>query len=195
MKTLYFEGAGCVPRGDVENCRIRTAFKNNAGVNIYLEMSGVEVHEKSPKSHKAFTNCGFVDYFFEITENGEKYYQKMPMFEYSKAGILEYVNKNFNCSFEDIKITDIFYGYFVHKDGGGYNLIENHSFDDERADKARAAYNKVDMRVRELLNEKYSKVSLMAITEDSVTVRCYASDQVMERAGLNPKQRLFTESF
>ena len=27
-KTLYFEGAGCVPRNDVENCRIRTAFTN-----------------------------------------------------------------------------------------------------------------------------------------------------------------------
>ena len=36
-KTLYFEGAGCVPCNDVENCRIRTAFTNKDGKKIYIE--------------------------------------------------------------------------------------------------------------------------------------------------------------
>ena len=35
-KVLYFEGAGCVPCNDVENCRIRTAFTNNEGEKVYI---------------------------------------------------------------------------------------------------------------------------------------------------------------
>lgn len=34
-KTLYFEGAGCVPCNDVENCRIRRGFWHDGG---YLTM-------------------------------------------------------------------------------------------------------------------------------------------------------------
>jgi len=34
-KPLFFEGAGCVERGELENCRIRTAFTNDKGV-IYV---------------------------------------------------------------------------------------------------------------------------------------------------------------
>ena len=45
-KTLYFEGAGCVPRGEVENCRIRAAFTNDNGEKNYLEMNGMEVSGK-----------------------------------------------------------------------------------------------------------------------------------------------------
>ena len=36
-KVLYFEGAGCVPCNDVENCRIRTAFTNKEGKKVYIE--------------------------------------------------------------------------------------------------------------------------------------------------------------
>jgi len=42
VKTLYFECAGCVPCGEVENCRIRTAFHNDEGKAIYLEVTGNE---------------------------------------------------------------------------------------------------------------------------------------------------------
>lgn len=38
MKTLYFEGAGGVPRSDLENCRIRTAFHLDDGMPLYLEI-------------------------------------------------------------------------------------------------------------------------------------------------------------
>ncbi len=41
-KTLYFEGAGwdgCKAEYNGVNCRIRTAFHNNDGRMIYLELS------------------------------------------------------------------------------------------------------------------------------------------------------------
>lgn len=45
-KTLYFEGAGCVPCNDVENCRIRTAFTNKEGKKIYIEFLSGYKHTK-----------------------------------------------------------------------------------------------------------------------------------------------------
>lgn len=40
-KILYFEGAGMegTQKNDVENCRIRTAFTNDLGEKIYLEVT------------------------------------------------------------------------------------------------------------------------------------------------------------
>lgn len=200
MKILYFEAAGCVPRGDVENCRIRTAFVNDEGKQIYLELSGIEVTKTMHESFKVFTNAGFVDHCFKITEdkpNDDENKHRLPCernehFEYSKDGILEFVNDVLNCSFAEVIICDSFYGYHVHKDGGGYNFIEQYDFDDERADKARAAFERLDMSLRKQLNSKYSKISLVGITENSVIAKCYASDEEMSKAGLNPRQRFFT---
>jgi len=62
MKTLYFEGAGSATRGNMENCRIRTAFHSDNGESIYLEMSGVEVTKNSPKCIQMHTYAGFVDH-------------------------------------------------------------------------------------------------------------------------------------
>lgn len=42
MKTLYFEGAGCIPANDVENCRIRTAFTNKAGHSDVYDKATIE---------------------------------------------------------------------------------------------------------------------------------------------------------
>ena len=51
-KTLYFEGAGCVPRGDLENCRIRTAFHLDNGKRVYLEISGFEADSRYKGKYK-----------------------------------------------------------------------------------------------------------------------------------------------
>lgn len=55
-KTLYFEGAGCVPCGEVENCRIRTAFRDADGRAIYLEITSIEVTKHTSKMYKHFRN-------------------------------------------------------------------------------------------------------------------------------------------
>lgn len=196
-KVLFFEGAGCAERGDVENCRIRTAFTNDNGDRFYLELSGFEVHKWTPDYLKHFQNVGHIDYCYQLGKEGEKLRADIERlnFEYSKAGILAFVNQQIGCSFDEIKITDTFYGYRVHREKGGYNFMEDFNFDEERAAAARSAYKRIDMRIREQLGERYSKISLESIDNDGIRVRCYASDQSMWKHGLDPKQRIFTEKF
>lgn len=196
VKVLFFEGAGCVPRGDVENCRIRTAFANDEGKRFYLELWGVEVTKKSPERYKGFANAGVVDYCYELAEDGEKVLADIERrtFEYSKQGILQFVNETLHCSFDEIKVTDSFDGYRVHKDGG-CNFMEDFIYNPVKADKARLAFDKTDKEIRAKLCEKYSKIQLLSIEDDAITVRCYASDLSMETHGMNPAQRVFTVKF
>lgn len=194
IKTLWFEGAGWAERGDVSNCRIRTAFKNDKGDRFYLELTGTEVHEKTIERFKVYRNAGFVDYCYQITEDGDKILPDIERknFEYSMAGILDFVNIELGCSFDAIKIADCFYQYHVHAGKGGYNYMEDHTFDDAHATAARNAFDRVDHKIREQLGEKYSKISLESIEKDHITVRCYASDKSMREHGLNPEHRIFT---
>lgn len=153
MKRLFFEGAGCVPRGDVENCRIRTAFINDDGDTVYLELSGFETNKYTQKMFSQFENVAFVDHCY-IHSDGDsirRYDLGKVKFEYCKEEILNFVNGYLHCSFEKIIITDEFDGYRVHKDRGGYNLMDDFSYNPVRAEKARQAFNKIDMQVREQL--------------------------------------------
>lgn len=194
VKVLFFEGAGCAERGDLENCRIRTAFRNDEGKAFYLELSGIESYKKMPERWRAFQNIGFVDYCYELGKDGEKLRADIEdhNFEYSKQNILDFVNMELGCSFTDIVIADMFYGYRVHKDGGGYNFMEDHDWDVEKAHAARQAYFDLDMKIRKQLGEKYSKISLWEIGFDSITVRCYASDKSMRDHGMDPDNRFIT---
>ena len=199
-KVLYFEGAGCVPRGDVENCRIRTAFTNDAGEAIYLELSGTEVSKTMHESFKKYNNVAFVDHCHYIVNDNESYnndcnehrlfdIERKVNFEYTKNGILNFVNEYLNCSFTQVIILDSFDRYRVHKERGGYNFIEDYEYKPKFAERARAAYNKIDYEIRERLGEKYSKIGLYDISDYGIVVRCYASDKAMQAAGMNPKQR------
>lgn len=199
VKVLFFEGAGCVERGDVENCRIRTAFKNDEGVKIYLELLGTEVTRNSPVRWHQYTNAGYVDYCYELYDDGYsdaiRFDIESKNFEYSKQGILDFVNQELGCSFTDICVTDCFYGYHVHRPKGRYTLMDDYAFDHEKAAAARKAYDKIDKEIREKLGEKYSKISLHELGEDSITVRCYASDKSMIEHGMDPLKRYITVKF
>lgn len=194
VKVLFFEGAGCAERGDLENCRIRTAFRNDDGKAFYLELSGFEKHKWTPDYLKHFENVGHIDYCYELGNDGEKLRADIEKknFEYSRQSILDFVNREMGCSFTDIVIADMFYDYRVHKDGGGYNFMEDHDWNVEKAHAARQAYFDLDMKIRKQLGEKYSKISLCEIGSDSITVRCYASDKSMLAHGMDPKNRFIT---
>jgi hypothetical protein len=99
--------------------------------------------------------------------------------DYTKEGITQWINDNLNCDFDTIQVLDMFYGYRVHAEHRQYNLIDNHPVDHELASKRREAYNSVDMEYRQLLNEKYSKISLNEMSDNSITIRCYASDKAL----------------
>jgi hypothetical protein len=194
VKVLFFEGAGCAERGDLENCRIRTAFRNDEGKGFYLELSGFEKHKWTPDYLKHFENVGHIDYCYELGKDGEKLRADIERknFEYSKQSILDFVNREMGCSFTDIVIADMFYDYRVHKNGGGYNFMEDHDWNVEKAHAVRQAFFDIDMKIRKQLGEKYSKISLCEIGTDTITVRCYASDKSMLDHGMDPKNRFIT---
>lgn len=122
--TLLLEGAGAVPRGGLSNCRIRTAFTNDAGKQVYFEAQGVSKPPKGDRYRKAFADIpwedyGSTDFAFEITGQyddinerrlPQQQYAGRPVdvgeFPYTRQGLLDYVNRQFGCSFDDVKIVN-----------------------------------------------------------------------------------------
>lgn len=197
-KTLYFEGAGCVPRGDVANCRIRTAFRNDRGTLFYLELIGVEVNRWTSPELRCYQTIGTVEHCYAISygENENNFdrdkIERKVNYEYSEAGILRMINDKLCCSFTDIFVGDSFDGYRVHGPNHTVIPMEDYPWNPEKAQRAREAYNKIDMEIREKLNEKYSKVGLYELGEDTMTVRCYADERKLAAADID--NRLFTVS-
>ena len=119
MKVLKFEGAGCVPTNDVENCRIRTTFKNDRGEEIYLEMNGHNSHSNSPGHVGKFH--GFISHLFFTKDVQSNYSPELSdkskyVFEYSKQNILRFINRELNCSFDTIEILNEGYDGFKDQD-------------------------------------------------------------------------------
>lgn len=147
MKTLYFEGAGCVPRGDLENCRIRTAFTLDNGKKVYLEIMGFEVTKHTAAIYAGLTNVTYIDYCFYITgdkddcqknriyEEDGKTIERQKHFEYNRENLLAFVN-SLGASFDAVEILPDLAGYRVHKDGGGYNYGDEFYYDRERTAQA-----------------------------------------------------------
>jgi len=154
-RILYFEGAGCEGTNvnDVENCRIRTAFKTDDGREFYLElMSGYENYRPNeipwnlygiPRQKKEcgwsdyiqFRNMIIVDFCFEIHNgNGDcnnfrhEIERKRTSLPYTKANILRLVNENLNCSFTEVVILPWLSGYGVHSGDPKrkYNLMDDY---------------------------------------------------------------------
>lgn len=74
-KVLWFEGAGCVKVNDVPNCRIRTAFVNDEGRWVYLEILSATISKEHAKSlageagWKVGDEYAYVDAAFYITDD------------------------------------------------------------------------------------------------------------------------------
>lgn len=218
MKTLFFEGAGCVPRGDVENCRIRTAFYNKEGRAIYLELSGIERNKYTAKSLACYDNIGFVDYCHYITEDlddcNHSRAREVPTgllierkhYEYSKQGILEFVNDILFCDFDDIKICDLFDGYRVHRDTHDrfgnriceiktgfdkYNFMETFPYHPELSEARRDAFNKYDEIYKSRTGRKYSILSVSNFDDQSMTLQSYANKEKLREAELPRSMTLY----
>ena len=120
-KTLYFEGAGCVPCGQVENCRIRTMFHDLEGRRIYFEATGSDVTKNTPADHRHFDTLGFVHHCHYCTgEADEENHQILnhTVFNYTHAGILALVN-SLGCDFDQIVVLPNLAGYRVFNEGTG----------------------------------------------------------------------------
>lgn len=139
MKTLFFEGAGCVPCGEVENCRIRTVFRNNKGDPIYVEIIGFEVREKKG----SVSYVGWIDACFYVRGDGENENIKTKRnIEYTRNGILSFVN-SLGCSFDKVMILPWLSGYCVFNGDGGYNFGDEFIYNAEltaRAEEIKAYF-------------------------------------------------------
>jgi hypothetical protein len=195
MKILYFEGVGMdyeqnnLNQSDVLNHRIRTSFYNNDSEQIYLELSNTYMRDKKGKATEKMGT--WIDFCFKVSkEKGEdimyheifdrtKEHLELAKMDYTKENITNWINENLNCSFDTIEVLDDFHGYRVHGDNKQYKLMEEHSINHELAKKRKEAYNKVNEEYKKLTNSKYSVISLLDMDNDSITVRCHASDKAL----------------
>lgn len=138
MKTLYFEGAGCVPRGDLENCRIRTAFSLDNGDKVYLEISSSEYTKHSPQIYKGLKNPAHIDHLYFVKGYDERvmaYEKNGFVFDYNRKNLLKFVN-SLGASFDEVVILPDLAGYRVHKHGGGHNFADEFEYNEDRTKQA-----------------------------------------------------------
>jgi hypothetical protein len=122
MKTLVFEGAGMSNTGgnDVTNCRLRTRIQNNNGRIIYLEIGGHKTSKYTPKDYQRYNVLGYVDFCFYNDKEADAKSNYSPElthithlhYEYTQRNIIDLVNTNLNCSFDNMEIKDD--GLYVH---------------------------------------------------------------------------------
>ena len=194
-KILLFEGAGMninEEGSDIGNYRIRTSFINNDGDQIYLELGG---NVQNCKTAKRFCWYTHVDHAFNISESTDENKSRIKLNNtffkgYSKEDLTKYINENFNCNFDTIEVLNRFEGYRVHGDDGLYNLMENHTVNRKRTIARSEAYNKIDMEIREKLGEKYSKINLDCMDDESITIRCYTYEKDLHKIGMDKDNRL-----
>lgn len=175
---LYFEGAGCNyspnEKSDIGNYRIRTAFKNNEGKLIYLEMcAGFIYNEKHKKQIERYFL--YIDFCFYITggeddcNNSRIYFNRQDLrnnYNYSKEDILKWVNKNLNCSFDTVEVLPDLAGYKVHGDNKTYNLMENYIHKPELIQKREEIY-KYFYDLEKSEGKQYPNFSLWVDDKDS----------------------------
>lgn len=162
-KTLYFEGAGCVARADVPNCRIRTAFHLDNGIPVYLEISGMETTRCAAPVYRKFKNYGIINHLHYASSScgdDRRDFGIDPCyaFEYTMDNILSLVN-SLGASFDAVEVLPNLAGYRVHANKGGYNFGDEFRPDADLI----AARQRVDSHIREkeiARGEKYPCYSL-----------------------------------
>lgn len=218
-KTLYFEGAGCVPCNDVENCRIRTAFTNKEGKKIYIEFLSGYKHTKveygkngrklkHPKmvSENGYLSCDFCYY---ITDNPEiddcnksrlrcECNSEIEKVKYTKENILAFVNQHCNADFDEIVVLDNLAGYRVHRDNGKYNTPERYNFGDvfnydaELTRKRREKVEKMKKEFCALFNQKYDNTSYY-IENGELIVKINVSERDLQESGWTKGRKFVVE--
>ena len=199
-KVLYFEGAGSnnvEGINDVENCRIRTAFTNNEGKKIYLEiLSGCGAN----------IGKGFIDSCHYITSdpkeddcnNHRLSCERKIHIKYTREDILNFVNKYCNCDFDEVKTLNSLSGYEVFnnikdKDNkfNNYNYGDEFEYNYELHQKRLNKAKEIDNKLKKDFNSKYSVCSIYCSSENNnkIHVHIYASDEKMNEAGY--KERNF----
>lgn len=208
-KVLYFEGAGCVPAGEVANCRIRTAFTNDDEKKIYIELLSYTVEAIDHKKWKRYseyevgTVLGFCDYCHYITDDpsvddcNESCLpcERKKQFIYTYEGIKNFINENCNASFDEIVVLDNLAGYRVFNISGKYNTSETYNYGDtfvydaELTKKRITKVAELSEHFKQIFNERYDNTSYY-IENGVLTVCLNVSEEVRKKAGYT--NRCFT---
>ncbi|SDX94407.1 hypothetical protein [Thermoactinomyces sp. DSM 45892] len=198
MRILYFEGVGnpfsSEVVGDLRNYRIRTAFSNLDGIAYYVELSATPRYKKnSYKEIKDQARALSVPHLYKIGDvveglkqchEVERNFDKIYKLDYTKASITEWINEVVNCQFDSVEVLDEFYGYDVYRERDKYDLIDNFDVNHELASRRREAYRKIDDMYKKALNERFTVITLREMDENSITIRCHASEEALRRSGL-----------
>lgn len=196
MKVLYFEGAGMntyEAGEDVGNYRIRTAFINNEGQEIYLELGGTKFDNKNRNGW-----YWRVDHVFNLSiskdENESRINVNKGMFEgYTKENITNWVNDNLNCNFETMEVLDDMEGYRVHggyKDGEyQYNLMNNHKVNRARTEARKKVYNDIKTSFKEKSGEKFPCISVMAMDDEGINIRYNGYESNLVKTGITDRDQ------
>lgn len=174
-KTLYFEGAGCVPSNDVENCRIRTAFTNKEGKKIYIEFISGYKHTKTRKrvfSEPGYLSCDACHYITDNPDIDDCNYsrlkcernQEIENVKYTKDNILAFINEHCNADFDAIVVLDSLAGYRVFGNGerntpSMYNFGDVFDYDAELTRRRRKKVEEMKKNFCALFNQKYDNTS------------------------------------
>ncbi len=209
-KVLYFEGAGWVPAGEVANCRIRTAFTNDDGKKVYIELLSYTVEKIDHKKWKRYfeyevgTVLGFCDCCYYITDDPniddcnssclpcER--KRNGQFLYTYEGIKNFINENCNASFDEIIVLDNLAGYRVFNDNGKkntpsmYNYGDTFAYNKELTKKRIAKVAELSEHFKQIFNQRYDNTSYY-IENGVLNVCLNVSEKAREKAGF--KERCF----
>ena len=188
-KILYFEGAGCVPAGEVANCRIRTAFTNDNGKKIYVEFTC-----------NSGMGLGFCDYCHYITDglniddcNESRLPCECKKFPYTYKGILNFINENCNASFDEIVVLDNLAGFRVHNGSGKHNTSERYNFgdtfvyDEELTKKRIEKVAELKKHFTKIFNQRYDNTSYY-IENNALTVCINVAESKRIAAGYTDRK-------
>lgn len=166
-KVLFFEGAGNVERGEVANCRIRTAFINDKGEKCYVELSGNGIHKYNRSYYPTFKiGDAVMSVWSASIINKDDDFEHMTKLEdkkgntlYTYANILKYVNDTFNCSFTSVKVLNYPSAYRVFGKHNTINYMNDYKHDEQLEAQHKKVLNYFKEIDKKELNKKYSNLS------------------------------------
>lgn len=212
-KTLYFEGAGCVPCNDVENCRIRTAFTNKDEKKIYIEFLRGYKHTRKANgkvvSEPDYLSCDSCHYITDDPEIDDcnksrldcERNHEIEKVKYTKENILAFVNEHCNADFDEIVVLGNLAGYRVFADientkkrntSAMYNFGDVFNYNVELTRKRREKVEEMKKKFCDLFNQKYDNTSYY-IKNGELVARICVSDKVLKESGWTKGRKFVVE--
>lgn len=206
MKTLYFEGAGlwgCAHEYNGINPRIRTAFTNNKGRKIYLELFAGHKNKYQHKMDPGIPDIYIVvDSCHYITDDpkvddcncsrirdkeGDAYERSNRYLEYTLENIRKFINVNLNCDFDKVEVLPEYAGYRVFRNTtlrnfSMYNYGDEFQYDEELTAKITDSVRNLKEKFSKEFNQEYDNTSYWR-EGDHLRFRINVSDKKMKEKG------------